>query len=163
MSFAISNYWHRVMFTRIYKLLSPNNHTENKWLVRIWCFQSTGPRIHISPEGGEKSLISLGPSKKWEQFENVLQALRAQSILISSLTKQPTNQPTTSLPDLSWGVTDFLASIPEHYKWLLFPVKVAKVNGSWGAPVKTVDLAQRCTWDMIFQMVSVGGLGWDQI
>lgn len=151
------------MFTRIYKLLSPNNHTENKWFVRIWCFQSTGPRIHISPEGGEKKVCLLGPFKKWEQFENVLQALRAQSILISSLTKQPTNQPTISSWPLEVSPT-FFASIPERYKWLLLPVKVAKVNGSWGLPVKTVDLAQRCTWDMIFQMVSVGGLGWgDQI
>lgn len=162
MSFAISNYWHRLcLLGSINYFLPTTTLRTNDWL-EFGVFKALGLEFTYPLRVGRKVCL-LGPFKKWEQFENVLQALRAQSILISSLTKQPTNQPTISSWPLEVSPT-FFASIPERYKWLLFPVKVAKVNGSWGLPVKTVDLAQRCTWDMIFQMVSVGGLGWgDQI
>ena len=124
--------------------------------VRIWCFQSTQPRIHISPEGGKKKVYLLGPFKKWEQFENALQALRAQSILlISFLTKQPTIS--------SWSLEvshTFFASVPESYKWPLLPVTVTKVNGSWGLPVKTVDVAQGVLEIRFSKWLVLGG--WDE-
>ena len=112
-SFVISNYRHQLCFFRywytwIYKLLSPNNHTENKWfqlefgVCKALGLEFTYPLRGGGGRGGEVYL--LGPFKKWEQFENALQALRAQSILISSLTKQANNH----LFLISWGVTHFL-------------------------------------------------------
>lgn len=68
-SFAISNYWHQLCFfrywyTRIYKLLSPNNHTENKWFqLEFGVCKALGLEFTYPLRVGAGESISWGLSK----------------------------------------------------------------------------------------------------
>ena len=95
----------------------PPTTTPRKMIpVRIWCLQSTGPRIHISPEGGGGKSLSPGAFQKvrtiWKCFART-KGSKYTHFFSYKTSKQP------SLPDLlrchPLSLLQFLNATNDYY------------------------------------------------
>ena len=159
--FAISNHWHRFCFfrywfTHTYKLLSLNNHTENKWFqLEFGVFKALSQEFIYPLRVGKKKSISWGFQKVrtiWKYFAS------------SKGSKYTTHffsyKTTNHLFLISWGVTHILCFSSWKLQMATAPSNSNQSQWVMRAPSQNCGHGTRCSWDKIFQMVSVGGLGW---